>query len=72
MTNEPKEDLELLLARAEQVRDARAELHRQRNDTNKRKTEKLERQLDDVLEQMRRKGYNGDRFKAEPTRARLF
>jgi hypothetical protein len=67
-----REHLELLLARAELVRDAQKEYFRQRNETNKRKAIALERQLDDVTSQLRRAGFNGDRFKNRTVTDTLF
>lgn len=67
-----RDTLELLLARTEEVREAQKTFFRQRNDTNKNKAIKLERQLDEVVVTLKRKGFNGDRFKGQATSANLF
>lgn len=54
--------LELLLKRTEDVRNAQNKYFGHRSDTNLRESKKCEKALDDLLVNLKRRGYNGDRF----------
>jgi hypothetical protein len=67
-----RDDLELLMARTEQVREAQRNYFKHKTDVWKRKAIAMEGTLDEVLKQLRRKGYDPDRFKKQQPDNKLF
>lgn len=69
-------DLELLMARAEQCREAQQNYFRHRAGPSKKtwlaKSLEAEKQLDQVLLQLRRKGYDTTKFKHPTEQKDLF
>ena len=63
-----REDLELLLARVLQLREAQIYYATQKNTSNEKKKIAAERALDEVMKTMVKKGYNPDRFKTGPAK----
>lgn len=63
-----REDLELLLARSLQVREAQILYITQKNTANEKKRLGAERALDEVMKTLLKKGYNPDRFKVGPAK----
>lgn len=63
-----RNDLELLLARIQQVREAQIYYATQKNTANEKKRIAAERSLDEVMKTLVKKGYNSDRFKAGPAK----
>lgn len=67
-----RNDLELLLARVEEVRDAQKTYFKLRNDVNLAKSKAREAALDEVIKLMRKKGYDPEKFKVTPNKNELF
>lgn len=67
-----RDDIELLMQRIQEVREAQRQYFNNRNDTNLRHCKALEQALDDLLKQLRRKGYDPDRFKTKTKQGGMF
>lgn len=66
-----QDDLELLINRVEAMRAAQRQYFRQRSEVDKKKSITLEETVDAILRQMRRKGYNPDRFNSRSEQTKL-
>lgn len=69
---DPREDIELLMARIQQTREAQIVYALHKNPTNERKKVDAERSLDEVMKTLTKKGYNPDRFKMKAKTNNLF
>lgn len=67
-----RDRFELLLFRTQQVRRRQNEYFRSsRNKVVLKKSQEAEKQLDELIVQLSREGYNGDRFKDNTTQGKL-
>lgn len=73
--NNTHEDLERLMAKAEQMREAQRDYFRNRSGPSKEtwlnKAKKLEQEFDQVLATLRKKGLSPDKFKTNTTQGNL-
>jgi hypothetical protein len=69
---EPKDDLELLMARVEQMRGHQRDYFARKTQTDKKLSIELEKQVDELIRQLRRRGYNPERFKTNTYQKGLF
>lgn len=67
-----KKDMELLMARMEQLREAQVDFNKNGGDIRRKKVSGLETQMDDLLRHYRRKGYNPDEFKKKVEQNNMF
>lgn len=67
-----KDDIELLMARVEQMRQAQRDYFTRKMTADKKLSIALEGNLDELLKQYRRKGYNPDRFKTKSEQQGFF
>lgn len=66
------DDVELLMARVEEMREAQNSYFRFKGETWLKKSKAKEKALDDVVKMLRRKGYNPDRFKTNQQSNEIF
>ncbi len=65
-------DIQNLMAKAELVRECQIKYFRTRTDYDLRASKAAEKQLDELLIQLRKKGYNSAPFKLKTENTKLF
>lgn len=64
-----RDDIELLILRVEEMMDAQRHYFKHKTDTWLKTSKGKEANVSELLKQMRRKGYNPDRFKSSVSEA---
>lgn len=67
-----RDDLELLINRVEAMRAAQRAYFKHRTDTDKKKSMAMEGHVDKILQTLRRKGYEPDRFNSKTDQGNIF
>lgn len=67
-----RDDMELLMARVDEMRQAQKDHERFKTDTWKKKKQVKEGILDEVFYQLKRKGYDPNRFKTNQQSNEIF
>lgn len=67
-----KDDIEILMARVEEMRAAQRDYFARRMTADKKRSIALEQEVDNLCHQLRRRGYNPDRYKMKSVQKGMF